>query len=326
MSLYIGTNTTEPKTIDISSVKLQAVYGENKRLWPQKRYITFPLADRTCIECSSDFVTWNSQKVLSTSTAQDFAYGNGIYVIVDSSYNGYYSTDCIKWHKRTIPTNNFWSYVAFGDNKFVVVTYNNNKGAYSLNGIDWTEINIPTRNSRNLKFCNDKFFITTYGTNDELDSLFYSYDGINWAETDFYNKDISMSDIAYGNGIYVVTSNSRQNGVYYSENGINWTQVQDENKFVYGESIAYGNGKFVISNSRTLIYSENGIDWTYINNFFDKFYDIVYFYNNMFIQMANGVVASDFTINSEFSCSIDAINWNKISISPGIACNKLYCA
>lgn len=101
-----------------------------------------------------------------------------------------------------------------------------------------------------------------YDGNTNTQSVFTSTDGITWtAQSNVLPASHYWSGIAFGNGVFVVCSNTvAGNVVAYSTDGISWSSVSMSSAY-YG--VAFGNGIFVVfGNGTVCATSSNGVNWT----------------------------------------------------------------
>lgn len=105
-----------------------------------------------------------------------------------------------------------------------------------------------------------------------------SYDGKTWSTvTDTSTYEISQ--IAYGNGVYVAAS--RDGYLAYSTDGITWT-YQEMGSAVYG--VAYGNNIFMAVGYSGAVYtSPDGITWTTMPRWTTSSYTGVLYGNGKFL-------------------------------------------
>lgn len=78
---------------------------------------------------------------------------------------------------------------------------------------------------------------------------------------------MSYSNIAYGNNIFVITAAGNGGGAAYSSDGTNWTEVSLPSGGNYWSTMTYGNGKFVViggGSTNASAYSTDGSTWTFV--------------------------------------------------------------
>jgi len=99
----------------------------------------------------------------------------------------------------------------------------------------------------------------------EYGTVKMSGDGITWASYDMTvdgatSQNHIMGSLAYGNGIFVATINSK---LCYSYDGVNYytaTITTSVTNSYY--QVVFGKGKFVVRGTGATYYSTNGITWT----------------------------------------------------------------
>lgn len=217
------------------------------------------------IMTSPDGITWTGRT--SANDANNWvnvAYGAGVFVAV--AYGGvsnrimYSSNNGATWQGVTTFDSFSWGSVAYGNGRFVALPLLRSAtfSIYSFDGINWTastsQIN-PLR-WRGIAYGNGLFVAVSEGGGlplavqgtggQQLTSrVMTSPDGITW--TNRYAPDLTWSDIAYGNGLFIAVSNLNTGGqrTMTSPDGINWTLRPSANDNLGWRSIAYGNGIFV---------------------------------------------------------------------------------
>lgn len=202
------------------------------------------------VATSSNLATWTNANLPQNFTATQVAYGNGAYVVVgkDVPFPVARSTDGSTWTSASGDTSftyNFSS-VAYGSGLFVGMLQSQENATYLVNyftspdGSSWTMRSMP------------------YNSGNQI-------------------RTSSVTDIAYGNGVFVasVTSKNLDNGsnvltqYLTSTDGLTWT-IRDLPASGFYASVAFGNGVFVLlpqtsgvlSTTSTLYTSTNGVTWT----------------------------------------------------------------
>jgi hypothetical protein len=262
-----------------------SVYSQDSRVWtnsqmPQQDYwnsivygngLFVAVAD-SASAYSSDGITFTMTQ--STTGGQSVAYGKGVFVSVKNSSIGGYSYDGINWTQVSLPlgvTNNGIPYnsIAYGGGMFVAgTTYTtNNQGviAYSSNGINWTRVLIPagqTWNAANIAYGNGMFIAVPIGVSSR--KVFYSYDGINWAQNITSLPFIGTNTygdwkVKYGAGLFSFinykTSTYPNNQFLYGT-GPAWfysTLPRDQDSYALG----YGKGRFVVFGKTRASYTSS---------------------------------------------------------------------
>ncbi|MCT1541907.1 MULTISPECIES: S-layer homology domain-containing protein [Lysinibacillus] len=225
------------------------------------------------------------------------AYGDGKYVVTDTTGKAYYSTNGSSWTQSTIITalqtinsvvyeNNHFMAVDNSSNFYTSsdgqtwttatsvdsstplhsVTYGYNKYVtvgnlgnmyVSSNGVTWQKKTPQTNHLYGVIYANNQFVAVGAGG-----TILTSPDGENWLLQTSNTKNILRS-VIYANGQYVVVG---QNGtILTSPDGVYWT-IQynlpvDAMSFLL-TSVSYGNGHYVtVAASGKVYYSKDGINW-----------------------------------------------------------------
>ncbi|WP_281217399.1 S-layer homology domain-containing protein [Lysinibacillus capsici] len=225
------------------------------------------------------------------------AYGDGKYVVTDTTGKAYYSTNGSSWTQSTIITalqtinsvfyeNNHFMAVDNSSNFYTSsdgqtwttatsvdsstplhsVTYGYNKYVtvgnlgnmyVSSNGVTWQKKTPQTNHLYGVIYANNQFVAVGAGG-----TILTSPDGENWLLQTSNTKNILRS-VIYANGQYVVVG---QNGtILTSPDGLYWT-IQynlpvDAMSFLL-TSVSYGNGHYVtVAASGKVYYSKDGINW-----------------------------------------------------------------
>ena len=211
---------------------------------------------------SKDLINWNTlffgTSIKWGPTA--IAYGNGIYVIVGSSFTSasqttqnFFSTDLISFtSSANLPAQAYWTSVAYGNSNFVAVSYGkngfsntSNVAATSTNGITWTSRTIPAGNYQKVIYANGLFVASTSADGSASSLYSTSTDGITWTARTLPSS-IYQTGVQYGNGLYLIANfGNTSSYVYYSTDAVTWTLGSRSLSGRYiGANVAYGNGVF----------------------------------------------------------------------------------
>jgi hypothetical protein len=196
-------------------------------------------------------------------------YGNGKFVAVANDTNMYvgYSTDGVNWSISAIEFN-FCTYIAYYNNKFIIVSSGGTYMQYSTDGINWSECNLPQHNLTIASIAyGDGKFVAVLQTN----ATMHSTDGINWSKNVLNTTGIHFDAVTYGNGKFVAVKSAIGSGkcrIMSSTDGIDWSYI--ETPYYIHNLVTYGNGKFVIAVRQGFgydfrgLYSTDGINWSNI--------------------------------------------------------------
>lgn len=199
---------------------------------------------------SDDAVTWNGAVSLPQPNYYDasykcLAYGADKFVAVaykqpTGGSNGVnlgetgptnvaaYSADGKKWTSIKLPQSGYWSDIAYGNGRFVIV--GSTTPLYSDDGVTWTATTAPHAYDK-VVFENGRFVAICGGTNS---FSAYSDDGITWTET-VLPEEKSWKSLVYGNGKFYAFASSDTYAT--SEDGITWTGDVHEIRNNRGENI-----------------------------------------------------------------------------------------
>lgn len=232
----------------------------------------------------------------------DVAYGNGKFVaIAEQTSRGAYSEDGITWKQMNMPVSAYWQSIAYGNGKFVAVSYNNS--AVSAYSLDGVSWTQTTMPA------SAEWGSVVYGADkfvaiaNKSDHAAYSLDGITWVETTMPSNSPWL-DIAYGDNKFIVVSYEGGN-LAYSNDGITWEQTTMFPSAGW-RSVTYGNGVFVAveRDSNNAAYSSDGINWTMTKLPASGFWGDVVYGNGLFVATIGDGYAAAY--------SRDGINWTSL--------------
>ena len=309
---------------------------------------------------STDGMNWTEGTISDTSRKwTSVCYGNGKYVAVANGTVFAYSISGFTWIEGDITDNSKgWQSISYGNNKFVAVTYSNNISAhstlsdpgyyYQFSGWDQSGNITITSDTIITGIWNHKNYLTVsyswtnapstlvsvipdsvvglmpgniVSINKTYTNLTAKKDVNNTWETAYVLKDRTGNEICYGNGKFIVVSNS--NYFYYSTDGINWTESTISDTSRNWVSVCYGNDKFVAvaNKSNYFAYSTDGITWTEstISSTSRRWWSVCYG-NGMFVVVGYNLNSSNKLITgNNFAYSTDGINWTEGTISDGLS-------
>jgi hypothetical protein len=206
---------------------------------------------------SVDGITWLLSNITDGFFTTP-SFNNGVWVIGSSFLSSgiYYSTDGSNWTQSSLVSGNF-NTASYYDNKWIIGSKDSNLGLYqSIDGITWTSISglssgdygtpifanstwaFPVQSSAGgvvyssstlTTFCGSAGLNGQFGdiiTNGSIfvicsksgNGIYYSYDFINWTQTNSINE--IFIDCFIKNGVFVAVS--PESGILYSKNGIEW--------------------------------------------------------------------------------------------------------
>lgn len=211
--------------------------------------------------------------------------------------------------------NQWWTGVAYGNNKFVAVSQNK-LIATSDDGLNWTVSGSwysAGGYAINLFFINNRFFMSLSNN-----YFLYSSDGITWSASSVSFVQDQPLLLAYGNGVWVFAQ-LYFNGYGYSTNylspgGYSITMSYN-NSALYPQSLIFAKDKFLISHlyqndgGGSVKYSYDGDIWSNTNvEFHSNGYSLAYG-NNKYLAL------SIWTSVPKIFISNDGITWNQTQYS-----------
>ncbi len=232
----------------------------------------------------------------------DVAYGDGKFVaIAEQTSRGAYSEDGITWKQMNMPVSAYWQSIAYGNGKFVAVSYKNS--TVSAYSLDGVSWTQTTMPA------SAEWGSVVYGADkfvaiaNKSDRAAYSLDGITWVETTMPSNSPWL-DIAYGDNKFIVVSYEGGN-LAYSNDGITWEQTTMFPSAGW-RSVTYGNGVFVAveRDSNNAAYSSDGINWTMTKLPASGFWGNVVYGDGLFVATIGDGYAAAY--------SRDGINWTSL--------------
>lgn len=197
----------------------------------------------------------------------------------------YYDWETYPHNTSTLPENQEWFSIAYGNGKFVTTSRSTTTAAYSVDGQTWASSTLPASNSWSVGYGNNRFVaLSGYKTA-------YSDDG---GETWIEGNNLPSSawfagwHIIYADGKFVAVTEQDTNKAVYSTDGITWYDTTLPNT---GErySIIYANNKFVTVciNSNVLNMSTDGQTWSSVTLPISKYWKGIAYGNNTFVILAD---------------------------------------
>lgn len=219
---------------------------------------------------SSDGKTWLEGHIGFGSYWISVTYGNGVFVAAPSNSTQIIarSTDGINWTQET-PPYAIQGFVAMaGDGVLVVMGYGL---LWSSDGVTWNNGAGSIGVAQQGVFGKGMFVCVNDGTSTGQPNADYSYssDGKSWTQgtlpvAGFWNR------IAYGNGVFVITSSSSYSCLVSSD-GLNWTEYTMPNPSpgnnAYYDAITFSGDQFIATNNNSsynyeCAVSSEGVNWS----------------------------------------------------------------
>ena len=249
-----GYVTTSTDGVNWTTLKQVGTINWSNVVYGNGNFFAITAVDKY-IRLSTDGIVWTNA-IEMPATANDIAYGKGKLVI--ACYDGklYTSSDNGQTWKNTYSSGyDTWKLVIYANDKFVAV--NSNGYAISSDDGETWQNKVAGAFNRNyvctdIAFGNNKYIVIgNASTNKGIVST--SEDAKTW--TAKYRDDLSLSRIAYCNGLFVMFGSvyEKVNGsykyVYYmttSQDGVTWTD-KEPIKDALGNAITYAYGIVAVS-------------------------------------------------------------------------------
>jgi|GEM_PF-4532393 len=200
------------------------------------------------IMTSTDGVNWTSRSSPINVPLASVTYGNGLYVVVSSSYDiALTSTDGITWSSTSLQQYASWRSVTYGNGVFVAVSSESNyRIMRSTDGTNWSIISPLENNSWWSVTYGEGLFVAVASSGDHR--VMTSTDGENWTLRKA-SSSLYWNEVEYVDGLFVATAiGSDKNQMMVSSDGINWF-TQDNVISGNWMDIAFGNGELVAISS-----------------------------------------------------------------------------
>lgn len=168
---------------------------------------------------------------------------------------------------------------------------------------------LPTSGNINgLKFENGKFFATVDGSS----LLLSSDDGVTW-EMHETGHTGGLSDVAYGNGVYIVTS-AGSGPAYVSSDLENWTSIFSNNLPSNNDNVYFHNGLFYFGGAQWddnpgIATTVDGTSFTDVATPGEAAINDIIFANNQFVTIGDDL---------EIMTSPDGVTWTVQTVNVAI--------
>lgn len=285
----------------------------------------FVLGDQGDIYEGNDRKGWQFISELQSNSWNSIAYGNGVFVAVQSYYNttnGYfYSTDLVSWTQGTLPYQLKDMNVFFDGTRFLLTGSTGSYDPYILSssdGISWTTIctkdNLPSDVyyvAGGLNYINGLYFFS-YRTRANYLRLYYSSDLSTFTNTKLNEYSLSAQyEVQYIDGTYFALACSWQEDaqLHYASNPSSWSTIGTSLEI---KKLLYAKGKFYGYSQAGEIYrSDTGKKgWTKISDSAFTYGEDFLFWNNKFILIKPKRYGSTDNI---FQYSYDGVEWSSVA-------------
>lgn len=215
----------------------------------------------------------------TTGDVRDIAYGDGWYIVPQAqSQRIYHSQDGITFTfggVNVLGATQDWAVVAFGNGRFVVVTFQNNLVRWvtsaSLNSnvnTVWTVGGTLTATAEwtDMVYGGDKFVVISGVTIDSNTVNYSTNGGVSWTATTMPSSS-RWSSITYGNGRFVAVAGNTgttTTSAAWSADGITWNAATLPGAAARWTNVSWNGSVFVATayNSNRSAVSENGSTWS----------------------------------------------------------------
>jgi hypothetical protein len=261
------------------------------------------LSDAQFLLSSSDNVNWTYKTAVPGGIMMSFlvgnagAYGNGLYVIVNSTSTIYTSTDNVNWGapqlnvQSPIGPGSTFNSITYSNGTYVVAT--SNLFVVSTNGSGFVvENNTPSLSS-----------VTTFGgsfvgvgTNG---AIYQSSDGISWTQRVSGTAN-NLHCVAGGSSKLVTVGDGGV--ILTSPDGVSWT-IRTSHTTVQLNGVTYSNGLFVaVGDVGTILNSPDAVNWTLkVSGHANALYAVTYGSAGFLAVGTAGIVLT----------SPDGVNWTQ---------------
>ncbi|WP_391571814.1 hypothetical protein [Cohnella sp.] len=248
-------------------------------------------------------IDWITRPISYYYEWKSICYGDGRFVVLNSTSEFMISSDSINWEKWDLGYGGSWYSVCYGKGLFVAVGMIDNESVsmISSDGVYWnTPNNIGGYLIDSIYYGNGTFVATAEKAGGGYYAL-TSLNGVTWIERTMLSSSYYKSSMCYGNGLFVATSSSGA-GLMTSTDGTYWTlKSGTSGNWVH---VSYGNGLFVAvenysANSRVMT-SPDGINWT-VKTVGIGFQSVTY---------GNGLFVG-WTQDNKIAISSNGLDWNQ---------------
>ena len=173
------------------------------------------------------------------------------------------SSNGSNWQTSSLPAQDDWKILVYGDSKFLAVAGNDSdSAAVSSDGIEWDSVEMPAEVDWVAgAYGNDRFVVISFPNDSSFSFSAVSENGESWERYDMPSAD-AWVDLIYARRKFIAIAESN-NTIAISDDGISWDlDVIDLGSDISWASIAYGNNRFIaMSTTGEIRYSFNLIDW-----------------------------------------------------------------
>jgi hypothetical protein len=199
-----------------------------------------------------------------------------------------------------------WSYIAYGNQKFIAVPDGNAIAGISDDGGNtWDSMSLPSSNTwSGIAFGDGRWVIISSGGMTSTTALYSINNGEGWKSTTMPSAS-TWSHVVYGNGKFVAIATGTNKSAYSTDYGKTWNNGASLPSATW-TGLTYGRGRFVAvaSGTTTAAYSTDGINWVSSTMPSSSTWASVSYGNSLFVSVAS----SD---NVSPAYSSDGVTWNE---------------
>ncbi|MBH3440550.1 glycoside hydrolase [Pseudomonas luteola] len=211
------------------------------------------VASGTTYYTSPDGLTWTSRTGNAVGT---ICFGGGLFVACATMSTVYTSPDGLTWTSRTGNGGSNIAYDSVYGNGLFVIVGAGGSIVTSPNGTTWTaRSNGSTAILYGAAYGNGVFVI---GGNSGF--IYSSTDGITWTLRATVVGGGRVTDIDYGNNVFIATTQAAGYVTYSSPDGINWTQrasINPPTNTIF--KLGFGKGVFVVGGAGGFLAYTNAL-------------------------------------------------------------------
>jgi hypothetical protein len=236
--------------------RLHSANGRHVALAGQQGFIGGPLG-RALVFTSNDGFHWTPRPPALDEYGSGLAYGNGLWVITGDNGRILTSTDTVTWTDHSLPaTTNDLRHLAFGNGRFVALSYARDRIYHSTDGSSWTMVDQPfgdgpgAGGANAIEFLNGRFRVVG-----NAGLVACSNDGLVW-QSKTIHPSADFQSVAFGKGRLVLGGYDHY-AVADGEGA--FTVIAEEGDSIAPAGILYQAGWFVSSDLRV---SRDGVHWS----------------------------------------------------------------
>lgn len=218
-------------------------------------------------------LTYQYQLIDIMYNNKQFITGNGKLLV---SATGYSEDNGITWLPYITPpvfnSNPVECIYVVEKGIFVAPSFVPTEGiTFTTDGKNWETALTPDGSWSRIAYGNGTFIAVTFGNSDGLAII--SNDGINWLSKTVSDDNFFGWDVAFGNGVFVITGAELPGGYnvkqfYSTDNGQTWQAGGLVAPYITAKRVVFGNGIFMVllydtdGITQGIVTSTDGITWT----------------------------------------------------------------